>query len=163
MRFNFQLEYQEGWDNTVADMLSQITTHLSLEAMQSVLDGVTLGTTLRAEGYDPAVVEGYRGIEKEVHVATGWVLVEMQMTDWTETQREDPVLNTVLNWLEAQKKTSLKTLLGDHASSKEGHLVWRNHQNFMIHQKALYLHSMPKGKNEYLLLFVVPKHIVSLL
>ena len=27
----------------------------------------------------------------------------------------------------------------------------------MIHQKALYLHSMPKGKNEDLLLFVVPK------
>ena len=27
----------------------------------------------------------------------------------------------------------------------------------MIHQKALYLCSMPKGKNEDLLLFVVPK------
>ena len=34
--------------------------------------------------------------------------------------------------------------------------MW-NTQNFMIHQKALYLHSMPKGKNEDLLLFVVPK------
>ena len=33
----------------------------------------------------------------------------------------------------------------------------QNHQNFTIHQKALYLHSMPKGKNEDLLLFVVPK------
>ena len=27
----------------------------------------------------------------------------------------------------------------------------------MIHQKALYLHSMPKGENEDLLLFIVPK------
>ena len=42
----------------VADVLSQITTHLGLEAMQSVLDGVTLGAAQRAERDDPAVVEG---------------------------------------------------------------------------------------------------------
>ena len=43
VRFNFQLEYQKGWDNTVADVLSCITTHLSPEAVWSILDGVTLG------------------------------------------------------------------------------------------------------------------------
>ena len=41
--FNFQLEYQKGWDNTVADALSWITTHLGLEAMQAILDGATIG------------------------------------------------------------------------------------------------------------------------
>ena len=61
-RFNFWLEYQKGWDNTVADVLSQITTHLDPEAVQSVLDGVTLGTTHRAEGHDPTVVEGNHNI-----------------------------------------------------------------------------------------------------
>ena len=60
--------------------------------------------THREEGYDPAVVEGDHGIEKEVCVTAGWVLVEMYMTDWTKTQREDPVLNAVLDWLEDQKK-----------------------------------------------------------
>ena len=45
-------------------MLSQITTHLGLEAMQSVLDGVTLGATLRAEGEDSAMVEGDQEKEK---------------------------------------------------------------------------------------------------
>ena len=65
----------------MADVLSQITTSLSLEAMQSILDGVTLGVTHRAEGYDLAVVEGDHGIEKEVHITTGWVLVEMHVTD----------------------------------------------------------------------------------
>ena len=88
--------------------------------MQSILDEVTLGTAHRAEGYDPAVVEGDHGIEKEVCVTVGQVLVEMHVTDWAEMQREDPVLNAVLNWLEAQKKTDLKTLLGELASSKEG-------------------------------------------
>ena len=38
-RFSFQLEYQKGLDNMVADVLSQITTHLDPEAVQSVLDG----------------------------------------------------------------------------------------------------------------------------
>ena len=132
-RFNFQLECQKGWDNTIADMLSQITTCLSLEVMWSILDGVTLGTTHRAEGYDPAVVKGDHSIEKEVCVAAGQVLVGMHMSDWAETQKEDPVLSTVLNWLEAWKKTNLKTLLGEYASSEEGQLVWRNCQNFMIH------------------------------
>ena len=44
----------------------------------------------------------------------------MHVTDWAKTQREDPVLNAVLDWLEAQKKTDLKTLLGEHASSEDG-------------------------------------------
>ena len=134
-RFNFQMEYQKGQDNTVADMLSQITTHLSLEAMQSILDGVSLGATHRTEGHDPAVVTGDYCLEKEVCVAAGWVLVEMHMIDWAKTQREDPVLNAVLDWLEAQKKMDLKTLLGEHASSVDGQLIRRNCQNFVIHQK----------------------------
>ena len=81
----------------------------------------------------------------------------MHVTDWATAQREDPVLDAVLNWLEAQKKTDLRTLLGEHISSEEGQMVWRNHQNFRILQNALYLCSMPKGENEDLLLFVVLK------
>ena len=72
--------------------------------MRSVLDGVSLGATHMAEGYDPAVVEGDYGLEKEICVAAVWVLVEMHMTDWAKTQREDPVLKTVLDWLEAQRR-----------------------------------------------------------
>ena len=86
-RFNFQLEYQKGQDNTIADVLSQITTCLSLEVMQSILEGVALGATHRAEGDDLAVVEGDHGIEKEVCVAAGWVLLKMHMTNWAKTQR----------------------------------------------------------------------------
>ena len=103
------------------------------------------------------MVEGDHNIEKEVHVAAGQVQVEMHMTNWAAGQREDPVLNAVLGWLGTQKKTDLRTLLGEHASSKEGQMVWRNHQNFMTLQNILYLCSMPKGENEDLLLFMVPK------
>ena len=50
----------------MADVLSQITTHLGPEAVQSVLDGATLGAIQRAEGDYPAVVEGDQEMEKEV-------------------------------------------------------------------------------------------------
>ena len=150
---DFQLEYQKGQDNTVADVLSQITTCLSPESLQSVLDGVTLGAAQRAEGDDPAMVEGDHNLEKEVHVAAGKVLVEMHITNWPAAQREDPVLDAVLHWLEAKKKTDLRTLLGEHTSSEEGQMVWRNHQNFTILQNVLYLCSMPKGGKDNLLLF----------
>ena len=79
--------------------------------MQSVLDGVTLGATQRAEGDDPAMVEGDHNIEKEVCVATGQVLVEMHVTNWAAAKREDPELDGILCWLEA-KKIDLRTLLG---------------------------------------------------
>ena len=106
----------------MADLLSQITTCLSLEAMQSVLDGVTLGAAQRAEGDDHAVVEGDHNLEKEICVTARQVLVEVQVTGWTAAQREDPVLDAVLHWLEAKKKTDLRTLLGEHASS-QGQMV----------------------------------------
>ena len=157
VKFDFLLEYQKGQDNTLADMLSRITTHLSLDTMQSILDGVTLDTTQRAEGDDHAKVEGDHNIEKEVFVTTGEVLVEMHVTNWAPAQREDPVPDAVLHWLEAKKKTDLRTLLGEHASSEEGQMVWRNHQNFTTLQNAFYLCSTPKGENEDLLLFMVLK------
>ena len=156
-KFNFQLEYQEGQYNTVADVLSQITPGLSPETMQFILDEVSLGATKRAQGDDPAVVEGDHDIEKEVCVTTGQVLVEMHVTNWATPQREDPELDAVLHWIEAKKKIDLRTLLGKHAFSEGGRILWRNHQNFTVLQDVLYLHPMPKGENEDLLLFVVPK------
>ena len=41
--------------------------------------------------------------------------------------------------------------------SEEGRMVWRNCQNFISLQGILYLCSTPKGEDEDLLLFVVPK------
>ena len=74
-------------------MLSQITTCLRPEAIQSFLDGVTLGAAQRAEGDNPTMVEGDHDTEKEVCVAAGQVLVEMHVTNWAAAQREDPELD----------------------------------------------------------------------
>ena len=126
VKFNFQLEYQKGWDNAVADALSQITSHLGPEAVQAVLDGATIGISQRAEGEGPAVIEGDQQREKEVWVAAGQVLVEMHVTDWAPVQKEDPKLDAGLQWLESKKKTDLRTLFRQHTLSEEGWMVCRN-------------------------------------
>ena len=36
-------------------------------------------------------------------------------------------------------------------------MIWRNCQNFMVLQGALYLHPKPKGENEDLLLVMLSK------
>ena len=41
--FDFKLEYQKGHDNTVADILSWVTTRLDLETVKSILSVVALG------------------------------------------------------------------------------------------------------------------------
>ena len=162
--FNFELEYQKGHDNTVADVLSQSTTQLGPDTVRSILDGVTLGAVHHAKVHDPAVVEGGQHLEQEVCVATCCALVEMHVTGWTEAQREVLLLSAVLDWLKAQKQTDLKVLLTEHASNEEGKVILQNWQNFVIHQDALYLHSMPKSETEDPLLFMVPKahHVVDL-
>ena len=81
----------------------------------------------------------------------------MHVTNWAAAQKEDPDLDAVLQWLEAMKKTDLRTLLGKHTSSEECKIIWRNQQKFTVLQGTFYLCSMPKGKNEDLLLFVVSK------
>ena len=65
VKFNFQLEYQKGQDNAMADALSQITTCLGPEAMQAIWDGATIGTSQRVEE-DPTVIKGDQQRDKEV-------------------------------------------------------------------------------------------------
>ena len=140
----------------MADALSQVTTRLAPEAVQAIMDRATMGASQRAEGEDPAIIKGDQQMEREVWVATGHVLVEMHVTDWAAAQKEDPELDAVLQWLESEKKTDLRTLLGECVLSIEGWMVWRNCQNFTTLQGTLYLCSTPKGENKDLLLFVVP-------
>ena len=115
-----------------------------------------MGTSQRAEGENPAVIVSDQQLEKEVLVTTGGPS-GMHVTNWAAAQKEDPELDAVLQWLGSKKKADLRTLLRECIMSKEGQMVWRNCQNFTSLQGTLYLHSTPKGENEDLLLFVVPK------
>ena len=141
----------------MADALSRVTACLEPEAVQAVLDGATMGTFQGVERENPAVIKSDQQLKQEVQVAAGQILVEMHVTDWAAAQKEDPELDAVFQWLESKKKADLRTLLGECITSEEGQMVWRNCQNFTSLQGTLYLHSTPKGENEDLLLFIVPK------
>ena len=148
----------------MADTLSQVMAHLGPEAVQAILDGATVGTSQRAERENPAIIKGDHQLDKEVWVTAGRVLVEMHVTNWAAAQNKDPELDAVLQWLGSRKKADLRTLLRECIMSKEGWMVWRNCQNFTSLRGTLYLCSTPKGENEDLLLFVVPKgHLTATL
>ena len=97
MGFNFELEYQKGHDNTVADVLSWVTAQLDLDIVRSILDGVALGSAHWAEVHNPAIVKGDHHLEQEVQVAAGHALVLLHVTDWAVAQEEGLMLNTVLD------------------------------------------------------------------
>ena len=67
-KYDFQLEYQKGQDNAVADTLNWVTTHLELEAVQAILDGAIVGASQRVEGENPAIIKSDQQLEKEVCV-----------------------------------------------------------------------------------------------
>ena len=50
----------------MADALSWVTTHLDPEVVQAVLDGAAMGTSQRAEGENPAIIESDQQFEQEV-------------------------------------------------------------------------------------------------
>ena len=78
-----------------------------------------MGLVHWAEVYDPTIVEGDHHLEQEVCIAAGHVLVEMYVTDWTEAQREDPMLSTVLDWLKAQMKIRFEGTLWQYTPSEK--------------------------------------------
>ena len=124
------MEYQKECDNTVADILSWVTTQLEPDMVRSILNGVVLGAVHWAEVHDPTVVEGDLSLDWEVHVTAGNMLIQMHVTDWAKAQREDPMLSAVLDWPMVQKKTNLKGLLAEHASSKEAQLILQKSTEF---------------------------------
>ena len=91
----FSIEYQKGRDNT--DVLSQIQLKLIAEAVKSILDGVTIGTTERADPDDPMVAEADERIHKQVeetvvHGCVTHMHVNLHVTDWVAVQQVDPIL-----------------------------------------------------------------------
>ena len=65
-RFTFSIEYQKGRDNASTDTLSQVTSKLDAEIVKSILDGVTVGMTDRADTQAPVVARADGDIHKPV-------------------------------------------------------------------------------------------------
>ena len=65
-KYDFWLEYQKGRDNAAADALSWLLPHFPPEAMQAILDRVTVGMSQQAERERPAIIKNDQHLEQEV-------------------------------------------------------------------------------------------------
>ena len=95
--FNMELEYEKWFDNTVADVLSQVRTWLDPDMVRSILNRAAVGVVHQAEVHNPIIAKGDVSLEKEVHVAAGHEPVQMHATDWAKAEREDLMLSAVVD------------------------------------------------------------------
>ena len=140
-RFTFSTEYQKGCDNVAAEVLSWVTSKLNAETVKSILDGVTLGSTKRADTDDLVVAKADEEIHKlvqETVILAQAACVDLHVTDWVTTQQEDPILKTKIKWISGWKLQDLKHLLGDDANTVEGKTILQEQKKLMLYQGALY-------------------------
>ena len=90
-------------------------------------------------------------------------LAPMHMTDWAEVQGEDALLATCQKWMHTRKDVSLqkrdvllRRCMGKHSDSEEGKTLFHIRNSFTMKKGMLYVNTMPEGKTEGLLAFVVP-------
>ena len=93
--------------------------------MKSILHGVTVGMTERADAQDPVVPKGDEEIDKQVQETAilAWAAqacINLHVTDWVTTKQEDPILKIVIEWIFNPKVQDLKHLLGDDTKIEEG-------------------------------------------
>ena len=113
-------EYLRGHDNTATDALSQVTSKLNAETVKSILDGVTMGTTKRADVHDPLDTKADEEIHKPVQetaILAQAAHIGLHVTDWVTTQQEDPILKAAIEWISGQKVQDLKYLPGDNTNT----------------------------------------------
>ena len=85
----FSIEYQKGCDNVAADALSQVTLKLNAETVKSILDGVTVGTTEKADAHDLVVAKADEEIHKTVQetaILAQATCIDLHVTDSVTTQ-----------------------------------------------------------------------------
>ena len=120
--------------------------------MKSLLDGVTVGSTVRGNACDPVVAE----TDEEILARAIYMCVNLHVTDWVATQWEDLLLKAVINWIPNQKVQDLKHLLGDDVNTVEGMAILQEWKKLMLYQGALYHCHTSAGKLGEVMWFVVP-------
>ena len=90
-------------------------------------------------------------------------LAPMHMTNWAEAQGEHVLLAACWKWMCTRKDASLqkrdallRRCMGEHSDLEVGKALFCTRNSFTMKKGMLYVNTMPKGKTEGLLAFVVP-------
>ena len=120
--YNFSLEYQRGKNNTVADFLSHMESHLPEEKVEEALHRVEIlapGVKAMLDNADTPITERAEGGDDTLPVraclaktlsACPVKYTTLQVVDWKRAQREDPVLNTLIKNLRSSKEDFMRAM-----------------------------------------------------
>ena len=100
---------------------------------KSILDGVTVGTTKRADAHDPAVANADEEIHKPVQrtvILAQAACIDLHVTDCKTDQ------------------VDLKHLLGDDTNTEKGNTILWEQKKLTLYQGALSPRHTPTGKLE---------------
>ena len=150
--FQFELEYQKGTDNGVADVLSQVPISHSWEAVQSLLEGAIVGATSWSEAKaSEELLEEHEHLSQEARVQAT-KLEPMHIVDWGEAQEADAALATCHKWLCLRKDmllpwwdTFLKECLRVEAETEQGKMFFRIHNSLILNKGLTYMSVTLKG------------------
>ena len=161
--FQFELEYQKGANNGVADALSWVSISHSWETIQSLLEGVIVGAADWGEvRVSEELLEEHEHFCQEARVQAV-KLAPMHIVDWEEAQEADAALATCHKWLRLRRDmllpkwdALLKECLGVEAETGQGKMFFHIHNSLVLNKGLMYMSTTPKGETEGVLTFVVP-------
>ena len=160
--FKFELEYQKGSENRVADALSRVPIRHDHRTVKSLMEGAVMGTLSRCKAQaSDALRKEHEWLREEAHLQA-MKLAPMHMVDWVESQDSDPMLAACKKWLRMHREvlspkmdTLLRELLGQHMEGK-GRVLFRVQNSLILDKDLLYLNVTPKGEAEGVATFMVP-------
>ena len=163
--YDMRLEYLKGSDNKIADTLSRMPPEkLDEEAVAELLDYARASHKPRVEASNINVIEEGERVDQEVLVWFTHIVKQhknfrnLANLDWVESQRRDPVIPTIINWIKwppGDKRTLAESLAGV-ASGYEKRFYAACQKEFVLHDNLLYLQVTPTNSQDLAPVFVVP-------
>ena len=166
--YNFSLEYQKGKDNTVANFLSRMNEHLPEEEVQeylnqipypgvkAVLDNAIMPIEERAEQGVRPTPDCQGDSQEETVVPRPARLATINVIDWKQEQKEDPILYQVAKHLRAPRET-FKAALHKVLDKKATATHVKAKEQLLIKNGLLYWKTRQGQADEIVFQFVVPQ------
>ena len=102
--FKFELEYQKGSENGVADILSCVPIRHDPRTVKSLMEGAVMGASSRCEAQASDALRKEHEWLREEACLQATKLAPMHVVDWVESQDSDPMLAICKKWLKMHKE-----------------------------------------------------------
>ena len=140
---------------------------MSSEAMKAIFHNLTSGASRRAQlEYSVDSVAHCKADSIKVNVKSVRMSMQMHVTDWAETQCEDPEIEATMDLCCLNKKklepwteqlAKLRSRLGTKKNTSEGRSILQNADKLTLSGGLLYYRYKPKYQIEEVKCFIVPR------